>query len=116
MGCEPVHSDSVQPETFSQIDAANIRIGSQFRWRTRGKNLPIVNDVGPICYRERIPHVVVGDQNADARGAQIRNNFLNIHDRQRVIPAKGSSSRTNEGESTSDRAISSRRRSPPDST
>ena len=49
----------------------------------------LLQDVGAVGDRQRLAHLVVGDQHADAGAAQIRDNFLNIHHGQRVNAGKG---------------------------
>src|ERR1700735_3481822 len=63
--------NSVQPESFSQIETANIGIRSHFGRRTGSEYLSLRNDIGPSRDGERIADVVVRNEHSDAGPAQI---------------------------------------------
>src|ERR1700686_246440 len=99
---------------ISEINTSDLGIAAKVSRRPGGKHFAVLDDVGAMSYAQGLAHLVVGDQDADSLTAQIADDLLDTHDGQGSIPEKGSSSRMKAGSSTSDRAISRRRRSPPD--
>src|SRR5712692_8838050 len=73
---------------ISQIDAPHFWIVAQNVRSARSKDFPMIQDVCAIRYAESFSHVMVRDQHADSRPAQIANNFLQILDGERVDSRK----------------------------
>src|SRR5258706_2745209 len=74
----------LQPEALAEVDLARLRAGRD-RFRTSlFQDQPLVDDVGAVADAERLAHVVVGDQNADAAGGELADDLLNLGDRDRV--------------------------------
>src|SRR5579862_6217488 len=76
--------NSVQPETLSQIETANIGIRGHFRRRAGRKNLSLSNYIGPSGYSESIADVMVRNQHSDSGAAQIGDDLLDVDHGQRV--------------------------------
>ena len=79
------------------------------------ENAPFVNDVGAVGDRKRFADIVVSNQNSDAAGLQIGNNLLQIQHGDRVNARKRLVQQDERRVNAQARAISTRRRSPPDS-
>src|SRR5437667_6744399 len=56
----------LQRELFAEVDLARSLVGCQLLGGARHENLAAVEDVRAVGDRERLPDVVVGDQDADA--------------------------------------------------
>ncbi len=51
-------------------------------------DLAVEHDVGAVGDRERLPHVVIGDQHAESPRTQLRDNALNVIDGDRIHSGK----------------------------
>ena len=79
-----------------------------------GEDGAVADDVGPVADAEGFAYVVVGNEYADAARFEEVDDFLDVDDGNGVDAGKGSSKRMKRGCMASTRAISTRRRSPPD--
>src|SRR5687768_3625130 len=70
----------VQSELGPQISPADLITGRQALWSAALDDDPAVNNVGAIRDAERFPHVVIGDEDADATVAQVKDDLLDIGD------------------------------------
>ena len=104
-----------EAEIFAQINSPNGFIINDFIRPTSRQDTALVDDVGVIADAERFANIVVGDQHADVAFLEETNDLLDIQNGDRVDAGKGSSSRMKRGSVASARAISTRRRSPPES-
>ena len=102
-------------EALAQINAPHVRIGDDLLRRPFRHDAAGVEDVGAVDQAERLAHVVVGDEHADAAAGQMPHQPWISPTAIGSMPAKGSSSSMKAGRLASARAISQRRRSPPDS-
>ena len=101
-------------KSITKIDLADARMLHHLTWCALHQHGAIMNDIGPIDNIECFADIMVGDQNADSM-------VFKCPIRSRIspsaigsMPASGSSSNKNVGRAASARAISNRRRSPPD--
>src|SRR3546814_15887278 len=67
-------------ETFAKIEAAHFLIGHERLWAAREKHLSIINDAGAINDIERFPHIMIGDEHADATLLELANAIANVRD------------------------------------
>src|SRR3546814_17759023 len=65
-------------ETFATIEAAHFLIGHERLWAARKKHLSIINDAGAINDIERFPHILIGDEHADATLLELANETPNV--------------------------------------
>src|SRR5262249_16275906 len=65
-----------------------LRIVTQLLWRASAEDPAFIDDVGTIGDRERFPHIVVGNQDADATAFQIEDYLLQIENGNRVDTRK----------------------------
>ena len=69
---------SIQPEFLPEINAAGLRIiGQKFR-RSLGQNMPLAHHVGVVGDRERLPDVVIRDQNSQSPFREAADDVLNV--------------------------------------
>src|SRR6478735_2233504 len=71
-------------EFLAQIDFAHLFVREYRRRRALGQYLAFAEDVGAIADAERLAHVVIGDQHADAAFLQMPHDALDLADRNRV--------------------------------
>ena len=62
----------------AQVDSLDVLVGRQEIGRPTAKDHAIVHDVCPVGDPQRLPYVVVGDQNADAALLQVEDDVLDI--------------------------------------
>src|SRR5690625_767690 len=77
------------PETLAEIDAAHIGVGDDLSGGAIHQNLAIMQDIGAVDDLERLAHIMVGDQHADAAVLQMADKGADLADRDRVDPGKG---------------------------
>src|ERR1700690_2816041 len=65
-------------ERCPQKPPPSLRVTSQLLRCTGAENPALINNVCAIRHRQRLPHIVVRDQNSDPARPQIRNNLLQI--------------------------------------
>ena len=75
-------------ETFAEIELAADGIVDQEILGAFALDPALENQISAIHDGERLAHVVVGDQNGEARFAQIHHDLLNIIDRDRIDAAE----------------------------
>ena len=63
--------ESVQTEMIAEVDSADFSIAAKVGRGPSGKNFAVLDDVGAVGNAQRLAHLVVGDQHADAFPAQI---------------------------------------------
>src|SRR3989449_6625904 len=71
---------NLEGELLAEVDFPGYRFAGDLAGRARHENLALVQDVGAIGDRERLTHVVVGDQDADAPVAQAPDDLLDVAD------------------------------------
>ena len=57
--------------------------------RSAPEDHPIVNDIRPVGNPQRLPDVVVGDEDADPAGFEVKDDFLDVRDGDRIDAGKG---------------------------
>src|SRR3546814_11022997 len=75
-------------ETFAKIEAAHFLIGHERLWAARKKHLSIINDAGAINDIERFPHIMIGDEHADATLLELANEIANVGDGDGIDPCE----------------------------
>jgi hypothetical protein len=78
----------LHPEVFAQVDAAYRLVGDDVVGTARGQHGALVDDVGAVADAERLAHVVVGDQHADAALLQEAHDALDLDHGDRVDAGK----------------------------
>src|SRR4051812_46866878 len=78
-----------QRETLAQVNSAHFRIVAQLLRRTGAEDAPFIDDVSAVGNRQRLAHVVIGDQHADAARLQVENDLLQIEHRDGIDTAEG---------------------------
>jgi len=76
-------------ERFTEESPSDFRIHHQFRRTPLRENDAIVQDVRPVAQSERLAHVVIGEQYADAAVSQANEHEMERLDRQRVDAGEG---------------------------
>src|SRR6185295_1151389 len=70
----------VQPELGPQINPTNFFIRGQAVGGAALEDHAAVDDIGPIGDAERLANVVIGDENADAAAAEVKDDLLDVGD------------------------------------
>src|SRR6185436_20392452 len=78
----------VQSELPPQINPTDVIISRQALWCSALEDHAVVHDVGAVRDPQRLADVVVGNQHPDAAVAQVKNDLLNIGNRDRVDPGE----------------------------
>ena len=79
----------LQCETFAQIQSPDIGVRDQI-FRTAGEqDLAVIDDARPVDDIERLAHIMVGDQDANAAFPQLADQIAYVGDRQRIDTGKG---------------------------
>src|SRR4249920_196214 len=73
-----------EPEMLSEIDLPYGLIINNLARSARGKDAPVADDVGAVADAERLAHVVVGDEHADAALLEEADDPLDLDHRDRV--------------------------------
>src|SRR2546427_8900763 len=91
MGTEGVSREalSLQPEIFAEINASYVFIIDDLVGFAEGEHQAVVDDVGVVANPQRLPHVMVRDEDADAAFLQKADDFLNDEERDRVDAREG---------------------------
>src|SRR5712692_10295405 len=70
----------LERELLAQVSLSGFRVVCKFRGRAGREDAAVEQDVRPVGDGQRLAHVVVGDEDADAALLQARNDFLNVAD------------------------------------
>ena len=105
---------SLEPEAFAQVELCARSASPTLRARCPRLRSSVVDDVGAIDDRERLAHLVIGDQTPMPRSRSWRIIAWMSATAIGSMPVNGSSSKRNAGSVAIARAISTRRRSPPE--
>src|SRR5438034_6431791 len=79
----------VQSELRPQIYSTHVVVARQTRRRAAAEDRAVVNDVRAIGDAQRLADIVIGDEHADAAVAQVKDDFLNVGDGNRIDAGKG---------------------------
>src|SRR3954467_4814076 len=74
----------LQSEVFAEVDFPDLRVRRQLQRGAGAQNLTVVDDIGPVGYFQCFPHVMVGDQDADAHRLEVTDDALDVEHRDRV--------------------------------
>src|SRR5207248_2076258 len=74
----PKYVGSHQTKTLSQVNSSHFRIGSQLLRRAVPEDLAIVDDVRPVRNRQRLSHIVIGNQHSNPCSLHVADYFLQI--------------------------------------
>src|ERR1035438_9745245 len=67
---------SSQREPLPQIKSPNVDIVAQFLRRPGEEDSPLGNNVCAVSHAEGLSHIVIGNQNPDAAGLQVKDDLL----------------------------------------
>ena len=73
-----------EPEILSQVYLADPFVTEHRLRGALGDDGSVVDDVRPIADAKGVPHVVIGDQDSNPALAQVRDDLLNVQDRDRI--------------------------------
>src|SRR5665647_3225503 len=79
----------LKAEFLAKVKTAYIRVIDDFIRTALGQDLTGIDDIGTVGQSERFPHIVVGDQHADAAIGEMAHKILNVADRDRIDAGKG---------------------------
>src|SRR5262252_3593156 len=74
----------LHPEFLAEVEPADVRVVDDVLGPALHQHLARIDDVGPVGEAERLAHIVVGDQHADAALGQVAHQRLDVADRDRV--------------------------------
>ena len=83
-GLQLVGHELIHPEVFAEIDLAHVGVLDDLGRRAFGQHPALADDVGAVADAERLAHVVVGDQHADAALLEEADDALDLDHRDRV--------------------------------
>ena len=75
---------SLQAKPFAEIDPAHVLVGHDLVRAALHQHLAVMHDVGAIDDLQRLPDVVVGDQDADAARFEVADDALDLDHRDRI--------------------------------
>jgi hypothetical protein len=78
-----------EAEILAEIDAAHALVGDDLARAPLRQHAAGMDDVGAVDEAERLAHVVVGDQHADAAAGQVLHEVLDVAHRDRVDAGEG---------------------------
>ncbi len=73
---------------IAKIDALDVFIVYDFQRVTMCQNLTVIYDIRAVCEFQRLPPVVIRDQNADVSFLELADERLNIADGERIDAGK----------------------------
>src|SRR5690606_23719367 len=79
----------LQAEICTQVDVTYLLVGEDGIGVALGNDVAGADDVGGVADIQRLAHIVVGNQNADAALLEVANDVLDVIDRDRVNTGKG---------------------------
>src|SRR5438105_8215502 len=68
----------LEPEVLAEVNLANVLIINDLPGRPRCEHAALVDDVRAVADAERLPHVVIGDQHADAALLEEADDLLDV--------------------------------------
>src|SRR6266540_972049 len=70
----------IQSEVSPQINPTDLIIGRQAVWGPALEDAPRVHDIRPVGDAQRLANVVVGDEDTNPAGFQVKDDFLDVGD------------------------------------
>src|ERR1700738_3071079 len=80
----PLPGHALKSEFLAKVKTAHIRIVNDFLRTALGQDLTGIDDIGAVGQSERFPHIVVGDEHADAAIGEMADEILNVAHRDRI--------------------------------
>ena len=80
---------ALKAEFLAKVKAPYIRIVDDLIRAALRQDFPGIDDIGAVGETERFPHIVVGDQDADAAIGEMADQILDVADRDRVDAGEG---------------------------
>src|SRR6185312_7528735 len=74
----------LEPEFLAQIESAHIGVVDDVVGATLHQHFPRIDDVGAVGQAQRLAHVMIGDQHADAAIGEMPHQRLDVADGDRV--------------------------------
>src|SRR5471032_2943822 len=81
-------SDPSHTESLAQVHLTDLGVGKDLLGSAGCDHYATVDDVGAAADAQRLTHVMIGDQHADATRGELANNALDIEHRQRIDTRK----------------------------
>src|SRR5690606_19304975 len=78
-----------ESKSFAKVKPADVFVGYQRLGTTGKQDLAAVDDAGAIDDIERLAHVMIRDQHADAASLQVLHQLADVADRERVDAGEG---------------------------
>src|SRR6266576_1903545 len=78
-----------EPEFLAKVKAANVRVVDDLVRTAFRQNFPSIDNISAIGEAQRFPHIVVGDQDADAAIGEMADEVLNVAHRNRIDAGEG---------------------------
>src|ERR1700722_11507576 len=79
---------SIQTEVISKIYSPYFGVAAQVVRSSGGQDFAVLHNISAMGYAQCFAYLVIGDQDADPLAAQLADNFLDVHNGQRVDPGK----------------------------
>ncbi len=73
---------------IAKIDALAVFVVYDFQRVTMCQNLTVIYDIRAVCEFQRLPNIVIRDQNADVSFLELADERLNIADGERIDAGK----------------------------
>jgi hypothetical protein len=70
----------VQSELRAEVNPFDLLVGGEGGRGAAAKNRSVVDDISPVGNAQRFPHVVVGDEDADATVFEVKDDLLDVRD------------------------------------
>jgi len=71
-------------EIFAEIEAPDVGMGDDVVRAALGQHMAAMDDIGAVDEAERLAHIVVGDEHADASPLQVPHEVLDVADGDRI--------------------------------
>src|SRR5690606_15885900 len=78
-----------EPELFAEIDAAHLLVMNDLVGIAFHQNRSRVNNIGTVDETQRLAHIVVGNQHADAAPREVAHQLLDVADGDRIDAGEG---------------------------
>src|SRR5215212_11949311 len=80
---------SVEIELLAEVNTPDLRVGRETFRHSLPEDLTFFDDIGPVCDLQSLAHVVVGDEDPNPTGPQLRNDALNFEHCDWIDSCKG---------------------------
>src|SRR6478752_2372910 len=86
--CREAFNIYLHAEILTQVHLTNSFVGKDFFRTSCSDHRAPIHDAGPVAHSEGFPHVMIGDQHADAACGQVRDDLLDVQHRDRIHAGK----------------------------